>query len=321
MPLSAVTATPSFCADAGALCEPVWDATGNEVLARAAGWLTDEALRILGIVVVALVAMWVLKVLIGRLGRSMIKGAEKVGSYVPERLVPGERSGRSEARAVTLTHIATSVSVAVVVLVATTAILSALGVSLAALIASAGVVGVALGFGAQNLVRDVLAGWFILVEDRYGVGDIIDAGPPVTGTVERITLRSTRLRDINGTVWHIANGEMVRVGNKSQSWSRAVVDVVVTPDADVDRACALLGEVGEELRGEPEWAARITGAPDVLGVHLIDATGVTLRVVCDTEPAGQFQVEREYRKRVLAAFEVAGVPLASVAALPLPPAP
>ncbi|MFZ4519475.1 MAG: mechanosensitive ion channel family protein [Microthrixaceae bacterium] len=313
--------TPSFCVDGGSLCEPVWDATGNEVLARAAGWLSDEALRILGIVVVAVVAAWILRVLIGRAGRSMIRGAEKVGGYVPDRLVPGERSGRAEARAVTLTHIATSISVAVVAVVALTAVLSALGVSLAALLASAGVLGVALGFGAQNLVRDVLAGWFILVEDRYGVGDIIDAGAPVTGTVERITLRSTRLRDISGTVWHIANGEMVRVGNKSQSWSRAVVDVVVTPDADVDRACSLLGEVGDALRSEPEWATRITGAPDVLGVHLIDATGVTLRVVCDTEPAGQFPVEREYRKRVLAAFESAGIPLASVAAMPLPPAP
>ena len=112
-----------------------------------------------------------------------------------------------------------------------------LGVSLAALFASAGVLGVALGFGAQNLVRDVLAGWFILVEDRYGVGDTIDAGPPAVGVVERVTLRSTRLRDVNGTVWHVANGEIVRVGNKSQNWSRAVVDVVVSPAADIDRAC------------------------------------------------------------------------------------
>jgi hypothetical protein len=118
-----------------------------------------------------------------------------------------------------------------------------IGVSLAALLASAGVVGVALGFGAQNLVRDVLAGWFILVEDRYGVGDTIDAGAPAVGVVERVTLRSTRLRDVNGTVWHVANGEIVRVGNKSQNWSRAVVDVVVRPEADIDRACALLDEV------------------------------------------------------------------------------
>jgi moderate conductance mechanosensitive channel len=178
---------------------------------------------------------------------------------------------------------------------------------------------VALGFGAQTLVRDLLAGWFIVVEDRYGVGDTIDAGAPAVGVVERITLRSTRLRDVNGTVWHVANGEILRVGNKSQNWSRAVVDVVVTPGADIDRACAILGEVGEQLAADEEWGSRLTGVPQVLGVHLLDPTGVTLRVMCDTEPASQFPVEREYRRRVLRAFETAAVPLATVAGVRFPP--
>ena len=190
---------------------------------------------------------------------------------------------------------------------------------MAALFASAGVLGVALGFGAQTLVRDVLAGWFIIVEDRYGVGDTIDAGAPAVGVVERVTLRSTRLRDITGTVWHIANGEILRVGNKSQNWSRALVDVVVTPQADIDRACALLEQVGEDMFADPEWNERVTGLPNVLGVHLMDPMGVTLRVICETEPASQFNVEREYRLRVLKAFEVNGIPLASAAGLrPMP---
>jgi small-conductance mechanosensitive channel len=122
--------------------------------------------------------------------------------------------------------------------------------------------------------------------------------------------RSTRLRDINGTVWHVANGEIVRVGNKSQSWSRAVVDVVVTPDADVERAQRILGDVGEELRADPDWSSLVSSAPKVLGVQRIDPTGVTLRVVVDTAPGEQFPVEREYRLRVLRAFDAAHIPLA-----------
>ena len=180
-----------------------------------------------------------------------------------------------------------------------------------AVLGTAGVLGVALGFGAQNLVRDVLAGWFILVEDRYGVGDTIDAGAPAVGTVERVTLRSTRLRDINGTVWHVANGEILRVGNKSQSWSRAVVDVAVTPDADLERAREILGEVGERMLLDEAWSGLVTSSPNVLGVQRIDPLGITLRVVIDTAPGEQFPVEREYRLRVLQAFDAAGISLSA----------
>ncbi|CAB4817010.1 unannotated protein [freshwater metagenome] len=190
--------------------------------------------------------------------------------------------------------------------------------SLAALFASAGVIGIALGFGAQNLVRDMLAGWFIVVEDRYGVGDTIDAGAPAVGVVERITLRSTRLRDINGIVWHVDNGEVVRVGNKTQNWSRAVIDVVVTPQTDVDLACRLLEQVGLDMREDPEWAPHLSDdPPNVLGVYSMDPTGVTLRVHQDTAPSSQFAVEREYRKRVLAAFEAAGIMQTSITQMTL----
>lgn len=306
-----VTTEATPCVGSGWACDPVYDATGNEVLARVLGWLSDKPLKIAVILLVAFVLNGVLRTLIKRTGDRMADSADRIGEFVPNTLRRSELSGRHEARAATISTVARSVATAIVVLFTATAVLSVLGMSLAALLASAGVVGVALGFGAQNLVRDVLAGWFILVEDRYGVGDVIDAGPPAVGTVERVTLRSTRLRDVNGTVWHVANGEIVRVGNKSQSWSRAVVDVVVSPDADVDAACRILEDVGHELRLDPAWAARVTDEPDVLGVHLMDATGVTLRVVCDTEPASQWPVEREYRLRVIRAFDAAGIPLAT----------
>lgn len=305
----------SYCEGRGWACEPVLEATDNERLATAIGWLSDRPLRILAIVVLAVVADHLLRWFIERAGRRMMRDADRFGEFMPSSLRPEASSGRSEARAATVSSIARSIASAIVVVVAFGAILSVLGVSLAALFASAGVLGVALGFGAQTLVRDVLAGWFIIIEDRYGVGDTIDAGAPAVGVVERVTLRSTRLRDVNGTVWHVANGEILRVGNKSQNWSRAVVDVVVTPTADVDRACELMGEVGDELQADPEWAERLTGPPNVLGVHLMDPTGVTLRVLCDTEPASQFNVEREYRRRLLRAFEAEQIPLATMAVL------
>ncbi|MFM7069167.1 MAG: mechanosensitive ion channel family protein, partial [Actinomycetes bacterium] len=200
-----------------------------------------------------------------------------------------------------------------VALVALGGILAVLGVSWKAFLTSAGVIGVALGFGAQTLIRDLLAGWFVVVEDRYGVGDVVDLGGGAVGTVERITLRSTRLRAQNGNVWHVSNGEVLRVANKSQSWSRALVDVVVAVDADVDEACRVLGQVGQDLRADPEWSTMVLSDPDVLGVHLIDPTGVTLRVLCETAPADQFRVEREYRLRVLRAFDAASIALAQFA--------
>lgn len=308
-------ASADSCADTGWACEPVLEATGNEAFASAIGWLSEKPLQILLVVGVALVLNRVVRWLVRLAGDRMMDSADKLGEYMPNRLTSASSRDRAAARGSTISSIAGSVATAIVVVIATGAILKTLGVSLGALFASAGVVGVALGFGAQTLVRDVLAGWFIIVEDRYGVGDTIDAGAPAVGVVERVTLRSTRVRDLNGTVWHVANGEIVRVGNKSQNWSRAVVDVVVDPGADIDQATDLLGTVGAQLVADPVWGSRLTGNPDVLGVHLMDPTGVTLRVVCKTEPASQFQVEREYRLRVLRAFEAAGIPLATSAAL------
>src|SRR5690606_1086356 len=130
----------------------------------------------------------------------------------------------------------------VVLAVIVTMALSELGVNIAPIIASAGIIGLALGFGAQTLVKDFLSGIFMLVEDQYGVGDVVDLGE-ASGTVEAVSLRVTRLRDINGTVWYVRNGEVVRVGNMSQNWARAVLDITVTYDADLVRVRQVLAEV------------------------------------------------------------------------------
>jgi hypothetical protein len=191
-------------------------------------------------------------------------------------------------------------------------ILGDLSINIAPLLASAGVVGVAIGFGAQGLVRDYLAGVFMLVEDQYGVGDVITIGD-ATGTVENVTLRITRLRDVNGIVWHIRNGGVEAVGNESQGWARAVIDFPVPYEADLTTINGLLAEVGDGLWNDPAWRAVMLEPPEVWGAQEISGSEVTMRIVVKTAPLRQWGVEREMRARVKGALHEAGIPPAAAA--------
>ncbi len=255
---------------------------------------------------------------IRRIGNRMMLAAEEVRGRAPNVLVSGDRAARAQARTNTLTSVLGSIVSATVLTIALLMVLGELEVSLGPLIAGAGVASVAIGFGAQSIVRDVLAGMFVVIEDQYGVGDIIDAGP-ASGTVEHVSLRSTRLRDVAGTVWHIPNGAIVAVGNKSQNWARAVIDVLVSHDADLRRARTVAKEVAEELAADPEWSQLLAGATDEQGVQAVGPEGVTLRIVVDTEPASQWAVERELRLRIKEAFDEAGVKMSSFAVPPSRP--
>jgi small-conductance mechanosensitive channel len=186
------------------------------------------------------------------------------------------------------------------------AVLGDLGINLAPLLASAGVVGVAIGFGAQNLVRDYLSGIFMLVEDQYGVGDVITVGD-ATGTVENVTLRITRVRDVNGIVWHVRNGAIETVGNESQGWARAVLDFPVPFAADLVTIRNLLQETGDVMWHEPTWRAVMLEAPEVWGAQEITSDEVVMRMVAKTAPLRQWEVEREMRARVKAALYAAGI--------------
>ncbi len=172
----------------------------------------------------------------------------------------GSLSLRSASRARTLGTVLRGIASAVIWTIAVTIILGELGVNLGPLIAGAGIAGVAIGFGAQSLVKDFLAGIFMLVEDQFGVGDVIDAGA-ATGTVEAITLRTTRLRDVQGTVWHIPNGEIARVGNMSQQWARALLDVEVAWGTDVDTVQLVIQAVADEMWGEAAWRRKMLEPP------------------------------------------------------------
>jgi small-conductance mechanosensitive channel len=214
---------------------------------------------------------------------------------------------RREQRAEALGALAMSV---VGVLVWGFAILTALGtvgVNLAPLIAGAGILGVAIGFGAQGIVKDFLSGVIMLVEDQYGVGDVIDAGA-ATGVVEQVSLRTTRIRDVNGTVWHVPNGSISRVGNLTQEWSRMVIDVDVAYGTDVDRAIEILTGALRRFEEREDVQERLLGEPmEVWGVQALGDSSVAIRVVAKTVPGQQWALGRLFRQSVKRELDAAGI--------------
>ncbi len=181
-----------------------------------------------------------------------------------------------------------------------------LGYPVGPLLASAGIVGIALGFGAQSLVKDFLAGVFMIFEDQYGVGDVVDLGE-AGGTVEAVGLRVTRLRDVQGTVWYVRNGEVLRVGNQSQNWARTVLDVPVGHGEDLRRAQGVLRDVAHDVWDDEEFKGLIIEEPEVWGVEELTPEWITLRVTLKTAPLEQWAVAREMRQRIKARFDYEGI--------------
>ena len=282
-------------ADQSWLCSTVYEITGSRDAAEVADSLAGPA-RIIFVVVLAVVAAWLLRRLIRRLGKRI--------ATVPEL---GPHSGaRRTQRVETITHVLSSVTTVFIFVIAVFVVLGQLGVDIAPMVAGAGVVGVALGFGAQSIVRDFLSGLFMVVEDQFGVGDVIDVGG-VSGTVEAFTLRVTRLRDLEGNVWHVPNGSILRVGNRSQQWSRAVVDITVGFDADLARATELIKGLADAMWQEDQWKEIMLAEPEVWGADTLVAEGTVIRTVVKTQPHEQWNVARELRTRIIAAFDEAGI--------------
>jgi moderate conductance mechanosensitive channel len=294
-------------ADPSFVCERVFDWTGSEAWAETTDRLLGAPLNILLIVVIAFVASRLVRRGIRRLTNKIAdpeaqETIRRVRRRAPSAIVDsGPVSLRSAARARTLGMVLRGIASAVIWTIATVMILGELGIDLGPLIAGAGIAGVAIGFGAQSLVKDFIAGIFMLVEDQFGVGDIIDAGP-ASGTVEAITLRTTRLRDAEGTVWHIPNGTILRVGNKSQQWSRALLDVEVAQGTDIERVLPVIDGVAQGLWDDPAWRPRLLETPEVWGVERLEAEAIAIRLVVKTRPGDQFPVMREMRRRLANAF-------------------
>ncbi len=214
---------------------------------------------------------------------------------------------RRQQRAQALGSILRSATSVIIFGIAGITIAGDLGLNLAPVLASAGVLGIALGFGAQSLVRDYLSGIFMLVEDQYGVGDVIDAGD-ATGTVEAVNLRVTRLRDVNGVVWHVRNGTIARIGNESQGWARAVIDFPVTYRQNLPRVREVMKQTATDMWKEPRWRDVILEEPEVWGVESISSDSIMMRLVAKTIPLGQWEVARELRERLMIALEESDVP-------------
>lgn len=317
--------------DPSPICEWVADRTDSVALAWTADIALDLPLQILVVVVVAVIATRVGRRLVVRAvrrlaGRSieslsaierrrrrrLAEGGPGADGPIPADDGPDHRAGNGEAsrlqqRIDTLAAVAGSMVTAVVWSVAFVVVLGLFDINLAPLFAGAGVVGVALGFGAQSVVADFLSGFFMLFEDQYGVGDVVDVGE-ATGTVEKFSLRTTTLRDVNGTVWHIRNSEILRVGNKSQLWSRAVLDIDVAYDTDLRLAEGIIQRVADELWRDPDFTAGdIIDPPEVWGVENLGADGISIRLVVKTDPAEQWVVGRELRLRIKEALDEAGI--------------
>ncbi|AEV17070.1 MscS Mechanosensitive ion channel [Thermus sp. CCB_US3_UF1] len=242
-------------------------------------WLGARGLAVLAVLGLTFLAYRLIPLLLARL---------------PE---PEEALTREAVRRRTLRAVSESVLKGTVLVLGGLLLLSNLGLNVTALLAGAGVAGLALSFAAQNLIRDFLNGFFILLEDQYGVGDIVQIGN-VGGQVERFTLRLTVLRDLEGRVHFLPNSEVRQVTVLTQEWSRAVVDVSVAYKEDLDRVLAVLRDEVERFHGDPEWRERFTEAPEVLGVQALGESGVVLRVLFSTKPAQQWPVAREFRRRI-----------------------
>ncbi|MGH8792263.1 MAG: mechanosensitive ion channel family protein [Stackebrandtia sp.] len=298
-----------------AACHLIWNTVGSTWLAENSHWLVVRPMRIVLIVAVCLIVRTLVNRAIKRLTFNTAEGAsptilrpfrERMPNLMTDAdtaaLLGDRRRQRAETMGSVLRNLVTWLVLAVMFLL----ILSEFNVNLAPLLASAGVVGVALGFGAQTLVRDVLSGIFMIMEDQYGVGDVVDLGE-ASGTVEMVGLRVTTVRDISGTLWYVRNGEVLRVGNHSQGWAQVILDVPLDPAVDVDAAGAAIVAAAAELAEDPQWAESITDAPEALGVVDMTMDGAVYRIQVKTSSPDQWAVGRELRRRVSHALRAAGI--------------
>lgn len=302
---------PECVNEAGSWCQQVWRWWGNEWLAASADWLIAKPLKILLILAIA----FVVRFLVRRLIDKLTKPPRDDGGKPPAILRPlRERAPallnnaileRRRQRAETIGSVLKSVATLVIFGIAVMDILAELGINLGPILASAGIVGVALGFGAQNLVRDFLSGMFMLVEDQYGVGDFVDVGE-AAGTVEAVGLRITTLRDLGGTVWYVRNGEILRVGNSSQGFAVAVVDVLLAHGSDVEHATRLVSQVATDVATEPPVSEDTLAQPEMLGVESVTVEGIQLRLTVKVKPGKQWSVQRALRGAITSALLDAG---------------
>ncbi len=280
-------------------CHLIWDVSHNGNAAELIAGPVTVALQILFVLLLALAIRAVTQ-------RAINRVTKRAAEFEPDSSHLLFRERRRQ-RAQALGSILRSATSVVIFGIAGITIAGDLGLNLAPVLASASVIGLAVGFGAQGLVKDYLSGIFMLVEDQYGVGDVIDSGY-ATGTVEAVSLRVTRLRDVNGVVWHVRNGTIDRIGNESQGWARAVIDFPVGYKENLPRVRQLMKQVASEMWQESRWRDVILEEPEGWGVEAISSESVVMRLVAKTVPLGQWEVARELRERLKTALDASDVP-------------
>lgn len=307
--------TTNTCLDGETVCDLAFRLTDNSTVATIADVVIGAPLALVGLVLLAFAVRWVLHRLVDRVVKRAEAGVlpDAVGRLSKSRRGPHPQVGhdvvtstRRVQRAKTIGSLLKSIITGILVAIFGTMILSEIGVNIAPIIASAGIIGLALGFGAQSLVKDFLSGIFMILEDQYGVGDVVDVGE-ASGTVEAVSLRITRLRDVNGTVWYVPNGEILRVGNMSQNWARTVLDINVSYGEDLARVRRVLQDVAHDLWEDEDYKNLVIEEPEVWGVESLGIDGVTVRVTLKTAPLEQWAVAREMRQRIKARFDHEGI--------------
>lgn len=272
----------------------------------------EHAWRILLIVVVSFVIGWVLRYLIKRGVDHFVYGVKKKQQTdsTQEISTSGVIRERAIQRTRTLGAIGRSIVTWLVVFICLVLVLNEVGIDLTAILASAGFIGAALAFGAQNIVKDVLNGIFMVFEDQLGVGDYITVGE-VEGTVEDVGIRITQLRSIDGTLWFVRNGEILSLGNMSQGFSEAIVDVTFDTGQDLSQVQTVMLESAQKVIKSPDYRRKITGTPDLWGLQTIHGDRATFRFTLRTRPEAHWGVQRAIRRQILEDFEAQGIKLAN----------
>lgn len=264
-----------------------------EIFKDITAWFTTSGIKVLGILVVLIV--------LSRMSRWIVKWLEK---FIPEK--DTLQAVEVKKRAHTLGTILRHGVLIVISFIALLMILGELGIQLGPLLATAGVGALAVGFGAQSLVKDVITGFFIILENQYRIGDAIEVAG-VSGLVESVSLRKTVLRDLEGKVHTIPNGEIKIVSNLSKEWARSVLDVSISYREDVDQIMELLNQIGKELAAEEPWKSVLLEPLQIFGVERFGESELVIRVVVKTAPLKQWEVGRELRRRIKIRFDEKGI--------------
>lgn len=277
---------------------------------------------VIAVILGAIVARWVLQFLVRRVVHRVVTGVKKSQGveFTQELNASPLTAVRVVQRTRTLGNVFGNLITAIIVMVAFLVIINITVPNVTgafALITAA--VGAGLGFGAQSLIKDILNGLFMVAEDQFGVGDIIDVGE-ASGVVESVGIRVTSIRSVDGTLWWVRNGEILRVGNMSQGWARAVIDLPVPYAADLDDVTALVLETATQMSESPEWRRKIMARPEIWGVESISAEATVLRLVVKTRPSEQWGVARELRARLKSALDATGVSIPSLKRIVMDPA-